>query len=141
MKKAREGKPIPLGWALGPEGEPTTDPNIGLKGTMMPAGGYKGVGSALLVELMAACLTGATLGAQASPFSGTAGGPPKTGQCFIAIAPDAASGGEFAARVAALVRGAHRGKLAPICRAPAPRGASQGGTRGRRASIRRFSRR
>ena len=31
-KRAREGKPIPLGWALGPEGEPTTDPNIGAQG-------------------------------------------------------------------------------------------------------------
>ena len=102
-KRAREGKPIPLGWALGPEGEPTTDPNIGLKGTMLPAGGYKGVGSALLVELMAACLAGATIGARASPFSGTAGGPPKTGQCFIAIAPDAASGGEFKARISQLL--------------------------------------
>ncbi|MFI5014517.1 MAG: Ldh family oxidoreductase [Hyphomicrobiales bacterium] len=103
MKRARKGEPIPLGWTLGPDGEPTTDPNIGLKGTMMPAGAYKGVGSALLVELLAACLTGATLGVQASPFSGTAGGPPKTGQLFIAVAPAAASGGEFAARLGALV--------------------------------------
>jgi (2R)-3-sulfolactate dehydrogenase (NADP+) len=102
-KRAREGKPIPLGWALGPEGEPTTDANIALKGTMLPAGGYKGVGSALLVELMAACLAGATIGAKASPFSGTAGGPPKTGQCFIAIAPDGASGGEFEARISQLL--------------------------------------
>ncbi|MBV9517008.1 MAG: Ldh family oxidoreductase [Hyphomicrobiales bacterium] len=102
-KRAREGKPIPPGWTLGPDGEPTTDPNIGLKGTMLPAGGYKGVGSALLVELMAACLTGATIGAKASPFSGTAGGPPRTGQCFIAIAPDGASGGEFKARCSELV--------------------------------------
>jgi (2R)-3-sulfolactate dehydrogenase (NADP+) len=65
---------------------------------MLPTGGYKGVGSALLVELMAACLTGATIGARASPFSGTAGGPPRTGQCFIAISPNAASGGEFVVR-------------------------------------------
>src|SRR5580704_6570851 len=103
MKKAREGKPIPLGWALGPDGEPTTDPKTGLAGTMMPAGGYKGVGSALLVELMAACLSGATLGAKASPFSGTAGGPPKTGQLFIAIAPASSSGGDFAKRIETLV--------------------------------------
>jgi (2R)-3-sulfolactate dehydrogenase (NADP+) len=103
MKKAREGKPIPPGWALGPDGEPTTDPKIGLAGTMMPAGGYKGVGSALLVELMAACLSGATLGAQASPFSGTAGGPPRTGQLFIAIAPQACSADAFAARLETLI--------------------------------------
>ena len=103
MKKARKGEAIPEGWALGPDGKPTTDPNIGLKGTMMPAGGYKGVGSALLVELMAACLSGAVLGAHASPFSGTAGGPPNTGQFFIAIAPAAPSGGAFAQRLEAML--------------------------------------
>lgn len=103
MKKSRRGEAIPLGWALGPDGEPTTDPAIGLKGTMVPAGGYKGVGSAILVEIMAACLAGATLGVDASPFSGTAGGPPKTGQLFIAIAPDAASSGLFAERITGLV--------------------------------------
>jgi (2R)-3-sulfolactate dehydrogenase (NADP+) len=103
MKKAREGEPIPIGWALGPDGEPTTDPKVALSGTMMPAGGYKGVGSALLVELMAACLAGATLGAKASPFSGTAGGPPRTGQLFIAIAPQISSRGEFASRLETLL--------------------------------------
>lgn len=103
MKKSRRGEAIPLGWALGPDGEPTTDPAIALKGTMVPAGGYKGVGSAILVEIMAACLAGATLGINASPFSGTAGGPPKTGQLFIAIAPDTASSGLFAERITGLV--------------------------------------
>ena len=103
MKKSRRGEPIPLGWTLGPDGQPTTDPAVGLKGTMVPAGGYKGVGSAMLVEIMAACLSGATLGSKASPFSGTAGGPPKTGQQFIAIAPDATSGGAFAERLTDLV--------------------------------------
>lgn len=103
MTKARKGEAIPLGWALGPDGQPTTDPNVGLKGTMMPAGAYKGVGSALLVETLAACLSGAVLGAHASPFSGTAGGPPKTGQYFIAIEPAASSGGAFAERFAALI--------------------------------------
>ncbi len=103
MKRARQGEPVPLGWVLGPDGEPTTDAKLGLAGTMVPAGGYKGVGSALLVELMAACLSGATLGAMASPFSGTAGGPPRTGQCFIGIAPEPGSGGAFAARLATLL--------------------------------------
>jgi (2R)-3-sulfolactate dehydrogenase (NADP+) len=103
MKRARRGEPIPEGWALGPDGAPTTDPAIGLKGTMVPAGGYKGVGAALLVEVMAAALAGATLGIHASPFSGTVGGPPRTGQFFIAIDPVASSGGVFAGRIAALV--------------------------------------
>lgn len=104
MKHAREGKPIPVGWALDADGNPTTDPNVGLKGSMAPSGGYKGVGVALLTEIMAAAMTGATLGIDASPFSGTAGGPPKTGQFFMAIDPDATSAGAFAQRMEALVR-------------------------------------
>lgn len=102
MKKARLNEAMPLGWALTPDGEPTTDPHLGLKGTMVPAGGYKGVGSALLVELMAACLTGASLGVEASPFGNNLGGPPRTGQFFIAIAPAATSHGAFTAKLAAL---------------------------------------
>ncbi|KPA20754.1 (2R)-3-sulfolactate dehydrogenase (NADP(+)) [Shimia sp. SK013] len=107
MKHAREGKPIPVGWALDSEGQPTTDPAVGLKGSMAPSGGYKGVGTALLVELMAVALTGATLGIDASPFSGTAGGPPRTGQFFIAIDPKATSGGGFAALVSRLADTIH----------------------------------
>ncbi len=107
MKHAREDRPIPVGWALDAEGNPTTDPNVGLKGSMAPSGGYKGVGVALLTEVMAAALTGATLGIDASPFSGPVGGPPKTGQFFIAIDPGATSGGGFAANIAALANAIH----------------------------------
>ena len=94
---------IPPDWALDPEGHPTTDPEIALKGSMAPSGGYKGVGVALMVEIMAAAMTGATLGVNASPFSGTKGGPPRTGQFFLAISPEATSGGLFAERLGALV--------------------------------------
>lgn len=107
MKHAREGKPIPVGWALDADGNPTTDPNVGLKGSMAPSGGYKGVGVALMTEIMAAAMTGATLGIDASPFSGTAGGPPKTGQFFMAIDPAATSGGTFAQRMTDLVGAIH----------------------------------
>ena len=102
MMRAREGNPIPEGWALDAEGQSTTDPEIALKGSMAPSGGYKGFGTGLLVEVMAAALSGAVLGLQASPFSGTAGGPPRTGQCFIAFDPDAYSGAEFYERISVL---------------------------------------
>ena len=88
---------------LDADGRPTTDPEVGLKGSMVPSGGYKGVGIALTVELMAAAMAGATLGAVASPFSGTAGGPPKTGQFFIAIDPEATAGGLFQEKLADLI--------------------------------------
>ncbi|MEM7320948.1 MAG: Ldh family oxidoreductase [Pseudomonadota bacterium] len=103
MKHAREGKPIPVGWALDSDGNPTTDPEVGLKGSMAPSGGYKGVGLALLTEVMAAVLSGAVLGIHASPFSGTAGGPPRTGQFFIAIDPVATAGGGFESAIGDLV--------------------------------------
>lgn len=103
MKHARENRPIPVGWALDQEGNPTTDPNVGLKGSMAPSGGYKGVGVSLMVEILAAALSGGQLGIHASPFSGTAGGPPRTGQFFIAIDPQAASGNIFGTRISDLV--------------------------------------
>ncbi|MBM2575457.1 Ldh family oxidoreductase [Jannaschia sp. Os4] len=105
MTRAREGRPIPEGWALDADGRPTTDAAAGLKGSMAPSGGYKGVGLALIVETFAAALSGALLGTDAAPFSGTAGGPPRTGQAFVAIDPAAASGDVFAARMAALTDG------------------------------------
>ena len=103
MKHARDGQKIPPEWALDSDGRPTTDPEIALKGSMAPSGGYKGVGVALMVELMAAAMTGATLGIDASPFSGTRGGPPRTGQMFLAIDPGATSGGLFFERLGALI--------------------------------------
>ncbi len=102
MMRAREGHSIPEGWALDSNGQPTTDPEVALKGSMAPSGGYKGFGTGLLVEVMAAALSGAMLGIQASPFSGTTGGPPRTGQCFLALDPNAYSGSEFNERISAL---------------------------------------
>ncbi len=102
MKHAREGRPIPEGWALDPNGQPTRDPELALKGSMAPSGGYKGVGTGLLTEVMAAALSGATLGIDAAPFSGTKGGPPRTGQFFLAIDPAATAGDAFAERISAL---------------------------------------
>lgn len=85
VHKAR-GQAIPLGWALDREGQPTTDPAAALDGgTMVPAGGYKGVGLALIVELLAAWATGASLSIDASSFADNSGGSPRTGQFFIGI--------------------------------------------------------
>jgi (2R)-3-sulfolactate dehydrogenase (NADP+) len=103
MRKKRAGSSIPEGWAFGPDGLPTTDPDVALKGTMAPSGGYKGFGAGLMVELLAAAASGAVLALDASPFSGTAGGPPRTGQFFIAIDVATSSGGAFAERAARLV--------------------------------------
>ncbi len=103
MLRARTEEPIDPGWALDAQGRPTTDASLALKGSMMPAGGHKGFGVGLLVEIMASCLAGAVSSVDASPFSGTAGGPPRTGQCFVAIDPGAFAGELFQQRIACLV--------------------------------------
>lgn len=103
MLRNREGEAIEPGWALDADGNPTTDAAAALKGSMVPSGGAKGFGAGLMVEVFAAALSGAVLGKDASPFSGTVGGPPHTGQAFIAIDPGATSGGLFAERMASLV--------------------------------------
>ena len=91
MLRSRKGEDIEPGWALDENGNPTTDANAALKGSMVPSGGYKGFGAGLLVEILAACMSGANLSKDASPFAGTKGGPPGTGQCFVAFDPGAFS--------------------------------------------------
>ena len=86
--RAKNNESIPEGWAYGPDGKTTTDAKVALTGTMAPSGGYKGFGIGLLVEIMAACLGGGMLGTQASSFANDIGGPPATGQFFIAFNPE-----------------------------------------------------
>ncbi|MDM0014893.1 Ldh family oxidoreductase [Variovorax sp. J22P168] len=59
MQAQREGaQTIPGDWALGPDGRPTTDPALALKGAMQPMAGHKGLGLAMLVECLAGSLNG-----------------------------------------------------------------------------------
>ena len=55
------GERIPSGWAVDADGQPTTDPAAALLGTLLPIGGAKGSGLALIVELLCGALTGGTL--------------------------------------------------------------------------------
>jgi (2R)-3-sulfolactate dehydrogenase (NADP+) len=64
----QKGERIPEGWALDQDGQPTTDADAALKGTMLPLGDGKGTALALMVELLAAGLTGANFAADASSF-------------------------------------------------------------------------
>ena len=55
---AKNGEKIPLDWAIGPDGQPTDDPNVALKGSLLPIGGYKGYGLSMFVDIFAGMLTG-----------------------------------------------------------------------------------
>lgn len=105
VKRAAEaGQSIPLGWAMDAKGQPTTDPKLGLEGSMAPAGGYKGVGLALICEVMCAALAGALRGPQMGSFMANDGKPIGCGQFFIALEPESFSGGHFTRQIAALVK-------------------------------------
>lgn len=105
MAAAQKGEAIPEGWATDAEGRPTTDARAALKGLMQPVGGPKGAGLALMVEILAAGLTGATLAADAGNFFDAEGAPPGTGQLLLAIDPQALGGAQAADRIAALAAG------------------------------------
>jgi len=92
MVVAKEGKPIPLGWALDRDGRPTTDPKAALEGSMLAMGGTKGAMLALVVELLVTALTGAAQGFEASSFFVDEGNRPRIGQAFLVIDPDALAG-------------------------------------------------
>ncbi len=92
MVAAKKSESIPLGWALDADGNPTTDPGEGLKGSMLPMGGVKGAMLALMVELLVTTLTGANYGAEADSFFVDAGNQPRLGQAFIVIDPAALAG-------------------------------------------------
>ncbi len=97
MVAAKEGRSIPLGWALDEQGEPTTDPKAGMHGSMLPLGALtspKGAMLALLVELLVTALIGAQFGFEASSFFVDEGNQPRIGQAFIVIDPGALAGRE-----------------------------------------------
>jgi len=108
MVAAKEGRPIPLGWALDAAGEPTTDPKAALTGSMLPIGAIsspKGAMLALVVELLVTALIGGRYGFEASSFFVDEGNRPGIGQAFLVIDPGAlGSQPGYLERVEVLVR-------------------------------------
>ncbi|MGI9026178.1 MAG: Ldh family oxidoreductase [Burkholderiaceae bacterium] len=97
MVAAKGGKTIPLGWALDAQGRPTTDPQAGMAGSMLPIGAVsssKGAMLALVVELLVTALIGSQFGFEASSFFVDAGNRPRIGQVFVVIDPGALAGRE-----------------------------------------------
>lgn len=75
---------IPPGWAMDAEGVPTTDTQTALKGLIMPLGGYKGSGLAMMAEILCAVLGG---GAMSTELGGIRfrGKPVRVSQMFLAV--------------------------------------------------------
>jgi (2R)-3-sulfolactate dehydrogenase (NADP+) len=101
---ADEKRKIPIGWAVDRNGQPTDDPAAGLAGSIAPAGGHKGFGQGLMVEVMCAALTGSLRGLEMGSFTEDDGRPIGCGQFFIALNPKMFSGGVFDRQVKALIK-------------------------------------
>ncbi|MDH5749320.1 MAG: Ldh family oxidoreductase [Rhodospirillales bacterium] len=104
MVAAQEGRPIPEGWAFDSEGKPITDAKAALAGTMAPMGDAKGAALVMMVEILAAALTGANFGFESSSFFDAEGPSPAVGQTLITLDPDAFSGGAFADRLETMIQ-------------------------------------
>ena len=96
---AKKGESIPEGWALTAEGEPTTDPQQGLKGLMVPMGGNKGALLALIIELLVVGLSGSQFSYEADSFFDAKGNRPRIGQLILTIDAGLAGPGIFASKM------------------------------------------
>lgn len=92
----RAGKPIPEGWAVDAEGNPTTDAEAGLAGAMLTFGGHKGSALSAMIELIAGPLIGDFLSLESYAYDAGQGATPYHGELLLAIDPETFMGGNVA---------------------------------------------
>ena len=103
MIAAKEGRPIPEGWAVDKDGNPTTDAKAALTGSLFAIGGAKGAMLAMMVELLCCGLTGAALAFENDSYF-EPGNKPRIGHTLIAIDPGSTAGSAvYFERVEALI--------------------------------------
>src|SRR6185295_15465731 len=83
--KAQRGEAMPEGWMMDREGRPLTDPRRANEGFLLPIGGYKGYGLALVFGLLAGTLNGAAMGRDVVDFNADDTTPTNTGHLIVAI--------------------------------------------------------
>jgi L-2-hydroxycarboxylate dehydrogenase (NAD+) len=112
--KAQRGELMPEGWMIDREGKPLTDPKRANEGVLLPIGGYKGYGLALVVGLIAGTLNRAAMGKDVIDFNADAASPTNTGQAIVAIDPSAFGDiGEFKKAVDTVIRDLHASERIP----------------------------
>jgi len=84
----RAGKPLPEGWAIDAEGNPTTDPEAALAGAMLPFGGHKGSAIGTMVELLAGIMIGDLTSPEVLDYLGTTTLAPFHGELIVAFSPE-----------------------------------------------------
>ena len=91
---ARDGHTLPEGVGVDAEGNPTTDPNEILKGSLLAFGGYKGSSISMMVELLAGAMVGESFSFEAAARDNNDGGPPQGGEFIFAINPSLVRGND-----------------------------------------------
>jgi LDH2 family malate/lactate/ureidoglycolate dehydrogenase len=82
---ANAGQPIPSNWATDASGKPTTDPEIALKGFLLPMGGPKGFGLSLIVDVLAGALLGGAWGSKVHSIFNDLKNPQDCGHFFLTL--------------------------------------------------------
>lgn len=83
--KAQRGEMMPEGWMMDREGKSLTDPKRSSEGFLLPIGGYKGYGLALIFGMLAGTLNGAAMGKDVVDFNADDTTPTNTGHVIVAI--------------------------------------------------------
>lgn len=87
------GKPLPEGWAVDRDGNPTTDAEAALAGAMLPFGGHKGSAISTMIELLAGAMIGDLTSDKALEYLGTTAILPHHGELILAFSPERFSAG------------------------------------------------
>ncbi len=112
--KAQRGEPMPEGWMIDALGRPLTDPRRAEEGFLLPIGGYKGYGLALVFSLLAGMLNGAAVGRDVIDFNKDQTTPTNTGQLIVALKIERFSPvDEFKRRVDTVIRDIRNSKKMP----------------------------
>ena len=112
--KAQRGEMMPEGWMMDRQGRPLTDPRRANDGFLLPIGGYKGYGLALIFGLLAGTLNGAAMGKDVVDFNADDTTPTNTGHVIVAINVEAFQPiAEFKRGVDTLIRDLRASKRLP----------------------------
>jgi len=112
--RAQRGEMMPEGWMIDREGKPLTDPKRSDEGFLLPIGGYKGYGLALMFGLLAGTLNGAAMGKQVIDFNADDTSVTNTGHCIVVVDPAAfGDPAQFRRNVDTVVRDLRASKRLP----------------------------
>jgi LDH2 family malate/lactate/ureidoglycolate dehydrogenase len=87
-KAARRGEKIPEGYALDADGRPTIDPEAALKGVVLPVGGPKGSGIAMMMDIFGGLISGAAFAGNVVDMTKNWSDPQNVGHWFMVFRPE-----------------------------------------------------